>query len=513
MPYEVIMDATNCDGHAVVKVGTKEAVDGGCHATHQEALDQMTAMNIATADERSQRNEQMVSAIDQAVSILLRAKQSYQEGEPEEEPMEYESRAEVNLVAPAFMKASARRGLSLHEEGYSGDGLRPQTVEDARKMANGSALSPEKWRKISPWIARHTVDLDAVQGDEITAGLVAMLLWGGGSSKSSAARTKAYAERIVAQLEEQREQPRDPDGKFASGGGASSSDESSPAQKPVAAKIDTMDANNAAIAKLTPSTKPVTPETLTMTRDKNIQVAEKGQQGEIANWQVTDSDGNHVGSIKQVREKAPRFAPNPDTNVTAFYSKPRAKITKKAVGMKEIDLHIGLQSSSRDSSKEVALKTLANRHNRILEINASGEGRNIVQEEQRAPAPKKDQIKGSDTNPAGSAKGKSGGIEVSDETETALQNKVTEHNDKMKEGNRPVWTRTTMGALKAVYRRGAGAFSTSHRPGIGRAQWAMARVNAFLVLCRTGRPANSAYTTDNDLLHPEHPKYSKNKKD
>ena len=334
MPYEVIMDATNCDGHAVVKVGTKEAVDGGCHATHQEALDQMTAMNIATADERSQRNEQMVSAIDQAVSILLRAKQSYEEGEPEEEPMEYESRAEVNLVAPAFMKASARRGLSLHEEGYSGDGLRPQTVEDARKMANGSALSPEKWRKISPWIARHTVDLDAVQGDEITAGLVAMLLWGGGSSKSSAARTKAYAERIVAQLEEQR-----------------------------------------------------------------------------------------------------------------------------------------------------------------------------------APAPKKDQIKGSDTNPAGSAKGKSGGIEVSDETETALQNKVTEHNDKMKEGNRPVWTRTTMGALKAVYRRGAGAFSTSHRPGIGRAQWAMARVNAFLVLCRTGRPANSAYTTDNDLLHPEHPKYSKNKKD
>ena len=50
MPYEVIMDATNCDGHAVVKVGSTEAVSGGCHATHQEALDHMAALNIATAD-------------------------------------------------------------------------------------------------------------------------------------------------------------------------------------------------------------------------------------------------------------------------------------------------------------------------------------------------------------------------------------------------------------------------------------------------------------------------------
>jgi hypothetical protein len=69
-------------------------------------------------------------------------------------------------------------------------------------MANGEPLSENKWRKISPWIARHIVDLDAVQGDEITAGLVAMLLWGGGSSKASARRAQAYAERVVANLDE-----------------------------------------------------------------------------------------------------------------------------------------------------------------------------------------------------------------------------------------------------------------------------------------------------------------------
>jgi hypothetical protein len=119
-----------------------------------------------------------------------------------DDEMEYESR-QINLVAPGFMRASARRGLALHEEGESGGGLRPQTVEDAREMANGDALSEQKWRKIGPWIARHIVDLDAVQGNEITPGLVAMLLWGGGSSKASARRAQDYAERLVARLDEQ----------------------------------------------------------------------------------------------------------------------------------------------------------------------------------------------------------------------------------------------------------------------------------------------------------------------
>jgi HK97 family phage prohead protease len=71
-------------------------------------------------------------------------------------------------------------------------------------MANGEPLSEAKWRKIAPWIARHIVDLDAVEGDEITPGLVAMLLWGGGSSKTSARRAQQYAERIVMRLEEER---------------------------------------------------------------------------------------------------------------------------------------------------------------------------------------------------------------------------------------------------------------------------------------------------------------------
>ena len=127
---------------------------------------------------------------------------------------------------------------------------------------------------------------------------------------------------------------------------------------------------------------------------------------------------------------------------------------------------------------------------------------------ERAPAPPKDQITGSDKNPAGSAAGKQGGIEINETTETALRNKVTDHNEKMDADDRPVWTRVTLGVLKSVYRRGSGAYSTSHRPGISRAAWSMARVNAFLYLSRTGRPQNAAYITDNDLLHVDHPKHS-----
>jgi hypothetical protein len=121
------------------------------------------------------------------------------------------------------------------------------------------------------------------------------------------------------------------------------------------------------------------------------------------------------------------------------------------------------------------------------------------------PAPKSDRIKGSSKNAKGSA---SGGktVTFSKAVEESLKNKVEEHNKKHGETSSK---KTSLKTLKAVYRRGAGAFSTSHRPDQNRNSWAMARVNAFLHLLRTGSPKNSKYTTDNDLLPATHPKSSK----
>jgi hypothetical protein len=121
----------------------------------------------------------------------------------------------------------------------------------------------------------------------------------------------------------------------------------------------------------------------------------------------------------------------------------------------------------------------------------------------KTPAPKKDQIKGSDKNKKGSASG-SKKVVFSKATENSLAEKVKTHNAKAPEGRK-----ASLGMLKAVYRRGAGAFSVSHRPGMNRNQWAMGRVNAFLKLLKSGKPSNSAYKTDNDLLPSAHPRSTK----
>ena len=100
------------------------------------------------------------------------------------------------------------------------------------------------------------------------------------------------------------------------------------------------------------------------------------------------------------------------------------------------------------------------------------------------PAKPSERRSGSDKNPAGSAKdGK--GVTFSEKVTQALKNKVKEHNAK-----KNVKRKVSLSELKAVYRRGAGAFSTSHRPNMTRGQWAMARVNSYL---------RGGHSQDNDL--------------
>ena len=121
----------------------------------------------------------------------------------------------------------------------------------------------------------------------------------------------------------------------------------------------------------------------------------------------------------------------------------------------------------------------------------------------QTPAPKKDQIKGSKVNPKGSASGSRGGIEIGESSLKALESMRDKHNKRYKAGSKKV----DLGTLKAVFRRGAGAFSISHRPGMNRNQWALARVRTFLKLVGTGERKES-YTTDLDLLPKGHPQRS-----
>ena len=123
------------------------------------------------------------------------------------------------------------------------------------------------------------------------------------------------------------------------------------------------------------------------------------------------------------------------------------------------------------------------------------------------PAPKKDQVQGSKKNPKGSASGKKGGIDFSESTEKSIRGRIEKHNEDV--DGMADWRKLKMGTAKAVVRRGFGAYSTSHRPGVSRQAWGLARLRAFSYLLKNDRPQNPKYRSDNDLLPTEHPRYSK----
>jgi len=110
----------------------------------------------------------------------------------------------------------------------------------------------------------------------------------------------------------------------------------------------------------------------------------------------------------------------------------------------------------------------------------------------QTPAKPSEKKKGSSKNKPGSAGEKGGKITFSEKVLTSLKNKVKEHNAKSKK-------KVTLGQLKKVYRRGAGAFSQSHRPGMTRGGWAMARVNMFLKMKRGGKVKDSYRKADGDI--------------
>lgn len=85
-------------------------------------------------------------------------------------------------------------------------------------------------------------------------------------------------------------------------------------------------------------------------------------------------------------------------------------------------------------------------------------------------------------------------ITFSEKVTNALKEKVKNHNAKYSK-------KVTLGQLKKVYRRGLGAFSSSHRPGKGRAQWAMARVNTFLRMQSGGKVKDAYRRADQDIAN------------
>lgn len=158
------MDHPDCKGHAVVKDSTNEVM--GCHDTHEKALKQLAALNIAEQEQKESNDHK-------------------------------ELRQAPSTVPPSWMRANFKKGLKYYEMGLGGDGLVRSTIADARRGAAGEALGEKKIRKMAGWFPRHKVDLDAPKNDINSSqygpkqdpprkapGITAWLLWGGDENGS-----------------------------------------------------------------------------------------------------------------------------------------------------------------------------------------------------------------------------------------------------------------------------------------------------------------------------------------
>lgn len=105
----------------------------------------------------------------------------------------------VNLAPTVGMKRAFAKGLKLYEDGRGGEGLRPETIRWARRIAAGESLSEAKLRKMNAWFARHAVDRKPNwdQAGEETPGYVAWLLWGGDAAQAWSKRKVEELDRMV----------------------------------------------------------------------------------------------------------------------------------------------------------------------------------------------------------------------------------------------------------------------------------------------------------------------------
>lgn len=245
MPYYITEESDECESWAVVK---EDGELMACHTTKESAIDQMVAISLSegiepggtyTKRERNTSKRELPEAYRPALNEdvpegracgncffynddRIQGDRAYCEkwdefvrgdyycdswqADSDDEEDDSEEIRKVNLAPPSFMRAAARRGIQLYEQGEAGDGLVQRTVDEARAMAAGN-VTADKWVRIAAWIARHIPDLDAPKNSDRSdpeypgPGLVAHLLWGSGPSKRQAVRAMEYAQRVVDRLE------------------------------------------------------------------------------------------------------------------------------------------------------------------------------------------------------------------------------------------------------------------------------------------------------------------------
>jgi lambda family phage portal protein len=359
----------------------------------------------------------------------------------------------IDFTPPEGAREAAKRALDVREtKPASQRGMTPVGIARARDLQNGVKMSPDTIRRMKAFFDRHEVDKKGSTWDERGKGWQAWNGWGGDAGY-------AWARKVVGQMEARDKKEL-----------------AEPASCPIATQdIKTNLANRQ-----------------TAVDDANYGPANPNEPNEDYWKAKADEFQGDVATAKKML----------CGNCAAFDQ--RSKVLgciKKGIGEDANEVAIG---GDLGYCEIFDFKCAAKRTCDAWIVGGPiTDKKQLARPVSQTPAPPKERIKGSKENPEGTAstRSKAGDIEISAENEEALKNKIAEFKDK-----HPTRKAPSLGALKKVFRRGAGAFSTSFRPTItggkpnSRNAWAMARVNKFLKMAGGGEVKESYRKADGDLL-------------
>lgn len=235
MPYFITDTAAGCSGWATIK-DDGEVI--GCHETKEAAIEQMVAVSLAEGIEPGGEralpdnyrpalspdvpegracgncvfyNEAKVEGDkaycekwDDYVSgaYYCNAWQPDDGGEDDDDEMR------VLIDVPQYIQEAAEKGLTYQRNGYGGEGLTDQTIEEARQLRAGQ-VQDDKVTRMRAWILRHRIDWEDVarnnnpdDEDFPGPGAVAAYLWGvDPTAENGADRVLEWADGVLAPIE------------------------------------------------------------------------------------------------------------------------------------------------------------------------------------------------------------------------------------------------------------------------------------------------------------------------
>jgi lambda family phage portal protein len=365
----------------------------------------------------------------------------------------------IDFTPPEGAREAAKRALDVRgTKPASQRGMTPVGIARARDLINGVKFSPDTVRRMKAFFDRHEVDKKGSTWDEQGKGWQAWNGWGGDAGY-------AWARKVVRQMEARDKKEL-----------------AEPASCPIATQDIKTNLANRQTAVDDANYGPANPNE----PNEDYWKAKANEfQGDVAtakkmlcgNCAAFDQRSKVLGCIKKgIGEDANEVAIGGDLGYCEIFD-------FKCAAKRTCDAWIVGGPMTDEKAKELA--------------------RPGPKSAAQTPAPPKERIKGSKENPEGTAatRSKAGDIEISEANEQALKDKIAQFKKDHPKKNAP-----SLGTLKKVFRRGAGAYSTSFRPTItggqpnSRNAWAMARVNKFLKMAGGGEVKESYRKADGDLL-------------